>query len=73
MDEIIEEISNMIKTNIKVYMSDCNKFKIVKQYYIDNNYIKPKVIEHIKLAELTKSILFELLMVNHLYDFRELE
>lgn len=73
MDEIIEEIVEMVKDNIKVYMNNDKYFVGLKTYYKENYYNKTEIISYERLVYLVTDVLVDIINSEYLYDFRELE
>ena len=68
-EQVIDEICALIKDNIKVYMNSDKYFNKIRDYYRNSE----KIIPYNKLYAMTREVMDDLLKVEYLYDFRDLE
>ncbi len=73
-EKIIEEILEMIETNIKIYYNESMSNFIELRELSRGKYDEiNEQISHQKLVSLVQEVLHELMECKHLYDFRILE
>ena len=73
-ENAIEEIVDMIKTNIYIYLTWSDETFLSLREYCNENYDNEyKSLNYNKLLSFTKEALDELINCHHLYDLRTLE
>lgn len=73
-EKVIDEIIEVMKTNILLYYGQDNTFELLKKYCsTKDDEEKYKPVEYFQLVTFTKETMAELISNKFLYDFRELE
>lgn len=72
-ENIIDEMLEIIKTNILIHYNNDESFLKLKEYCLDKENEKYQKLDYWKLIFFVEEALAELISCDYLYDFRTLE